>query len=315
MEEKIRIGISSCLLGEKVRYDGGDRLDRLLRDTMGKYIDWKPVCPETEYGLPVPREPMRLEGDPFSPCLVTISTKIDRTKGMRKWAGKKVREIRHDLCGFVLKSRSPSCGMHGIKVYGSSGIPVRSGSGIFAASLVRNLPLLPVEDEERLSDPLLRENFISRIFVFRRWKDLIRKRASAGRLVSFHSDHKLLILSHSPGHCAVLGRIVADAKKYRPEDLFDAYGSTLMEGLRLVATPGKNTNVLLHIMGYFRTRLKTGEKQELTGAIRDYRAGSIPLIVPATLLSHYAGKYNERYIENQWYLKPDPLELMLRNHS
>jgi uncharacterized protein YbbK (DUF523 family) len=172
MKEKIIIGISACLLGEKVRYDGGDRLDRSLIDSIGKHADWAPVCPETEYGLPAPREPMRLEGDPLSPCLVTISSKNDHTEGMRKWAEKKIRGMQHlDLCGFVLKSRSPSCGMRGIKVYDPSGIPISVGIGIFAAALTDLLPLLPVEDEETLADAILRERFVEKIFAYRRWKE------------------------------------------------------------------------------------------------------------------------------------------------
>jgi uncharacterized protein YbbK (DUF523 family) len=182
MEEKIRIGISSCLLGKRVRYDGGDKLDHFLIDTIGKYFDWAPVCPETECGLPVPREPMRLEGDPRSPRLVTTLAKVDHTEGMHEWAEKKIGEIgRLGLCGFVLKSRSPSCGMHGITVYGSSGIPVSGGSGIFAAALMDRLPLLPVEDEESLRDSSLRENFIERIFAYRRGKEAMKPYPPARR--------------------------------------------------------------------------------------------------------------------------------------
>jgi uncharacterized protein YbgA (DUF1722 family)/uncharacterized protein YbbK (DUF523 family) len=316
MEEKIRLGISSCLLGEKVRYDGGHKLDHFLKETLGNYVDWVAVCPEVEYGLPVPREAMRLEGDPSSPRLVTIRTRIDHTEGMLKWAGKKVRELEDmDLCGFVFKSRSPSSGMQGVKVYGPSGVPLRSGTGIFAKTFMQRFPLLPAEDEGRLQDPSLRENFIERIFVFHRWRQLMQGRISAGRLVSFHSDHKLLILSHSTKHYNVMGRLVAEAKKYRPEELYRAYITTLMEGLRLAATTRKNTNVLLHVMGYFKKELSPGEKQELVGVIDHYRKGFLPLIAPVTLLNHNVKKYDEPYLKRQWYLNPHPVELMLRNHA
>jgi uncharacterized protein YbgA (DUF1722 family)/uncharacterized protein YbbK (DUF523 family) len=316
MEEKIRLGISSCLLGEKVRYDGGHKLDHFLKETLGNYVDWVAVCPEVEYGLPVPREAMRLEGDPSSPRLVTARTKIDHTEGILKWAGKKVRELQDmDLCGFVFKSRSPSSGMQGVKVYGPSGVPVRRGAGIFAKTFMEHFPLLPAEDEGRLQDPSLRENFIERIFVFHRWKQLMPGRMSAGRLVSFHSDHKLLILSHSTKYYNILGRLVADARKYRLEELYRTYIATLMEGLTLAATARKNTNVLLHIMGYFRKELSPGEKQELIEVIDHYHRGFLPLIVPVTLLNHYVRKYDEPYLKRQWYLHPHPVELMLRNHA
>jgi uncharacterized protein YbgA (DUF1722 family)/uncharacterized protein YbbK (DUF523 family) len=316
MTEKIRLGISSCLLGEKVRYDGGHKLDHFLKVTLGNYVEWVAVCPEVEYGLPVPREVMRLEGEPSSPRLVTIRTKIDHTEGMLKWAREKVRELQDmDLCGFVFKSRSPNSGMQGVKVYGPSGVPVRSGAGIFAKTFMEHFPLLPAEDEGRLQDPSLRENFIERIFVFHRWRQLMQGRISAGRLVSFHSDHKLLILSHSTQHYTILGRLVAEAKKYRPEELYRAYIATLMEGLRLAATSRKNTNVLLHAMGYFKKELSPGEKQELIEVIDHYRKGFLPLIVPITLLNHYVRKYDEPYLKRQWYLNPRPVELMLRNHA
>jgi uncharacterized protein YbgA (DUF1722 family)/uncharacterized protein YbbK (DUF523 family) len=316
MKEKMRLGISSCLLGEKVRYDGGHRLDYFLKETLGNHVEWVAVCPEVEYGLPVPRDAMRLEGDPTSPRLVTMRTRIDHTAGMLKWARKKVRELEGmALCGFVFKSKSPSSGMQGVKVYGPTGAPLRSGIGLFAKTFMEHFPLLPVEDEGRLQDPSLRENFIERIFVFHRWRQLMRERMSAGGLVSFHADHKLLILSHSTKHYSVLGRLIADAKRYRPEELYRAYITTLMEGLRLAATARKNTNVLLHVVGYFKKELSPGEKQELIEVIDHYHTGFLPLTVPVTLLNHYVRKYNEPYLKRQWYLNPHPVELMLRNHA
>jgi uncharacterized protein YbgA (DUF1722 family)/uncharacterized protein YbbK (DUF523 family) len=316
MTEKIRLGISSCLLGEKVRYDGGHKLDHFLKETLGKHVEWVAVCPEVEYGLPVPREAMRLEGHLSTPRLVTTRTGIDHTKGMLKWADEKVRQLEEEeLCGFVFKSRSPSSGMQGVQVYGPPGVPVRSGAGIFAKTFMERFCLLPVEDEERLQDPYLRQNFIERIFVFHRWRELTRERNSAGRLVSFHTDHKLLILSHSPKHYTALGQLVADAKKFRPEALYRAYIGRLMEGLRLAATVRKNTNVLFHVMGYFKETLAPGEKQELIEVIDHYRKGFSPLIVPVTLLNHCVKKYDEPYLKRQWYLNPHPVELMLRNHA
>jgi uncharacterized protein YbgA (DUF1722 family)/uncharacterized protein YbbK (DUF523 family) len=312
---KIKLGISSCLLGEKVRYDGGHKLDHFLTDTLGAYVDWVPVCPEVESGLPVPREAMHLIGDPVAPRVVTIRSGVDHTNRMRQWASKKVKLLAaEDLCGFVFKSRSPSSGMRGVKIYSPEGLPVSTGSGIFAKAFQDRFPLLPVEDEGRLHDPALRENFIERIFAFKRWQEYMSSDKTVGGLVSFHASHKLLIMAHSPKHYSALGKLVADPKKYRREELFERYFATLMEGLQFLATIKKNTNVLQHMAGYFKQRLSSDEKQELQNVIENYHQGLVPLIVPITLLQHYIRTYNEKYLKQQVYLNPHPLELMLRNH-
>jgi uncharacterized protein YbgA (DUF1722 family)/uncharacterized protein YbbK (DUF523 family) len=315
MGEKIRIGISRCLLGENVRYDGGHKLDHYLKETLGMYVEWVGVCPEVEYGLPVPREAMRLVGDPESPRLLTIRTKIDHTEGMKRWADKRLKELeRKNLCGFIFKSKSPSSGIKGVKVYTSSGMPGKSGAGIFGGAFIENFPLLPAEDDGRLHDPELRENFIERIFVYRRWLDFIADDSSLKGLVSFHTDHKLLLMAHSPEHYRKLGKLVAEGKKYKRVELLNEYIRHMMDGLKLLATSKKNTNVLMHIMGYFKNDLDREEKQELLGIITNYHQGLIPLIVPVTLLRHYVNKYDEPYLKRQYYLNPHPLELMLRNH-
>ena len=206
MTDKIKLGISSCLLGRNVRYDGGHQMDHFLTDTLGRFVEWVPVCPEVEYGLPVPREAMRLVGDPEVPRLMTIRTGIDHTDGMLRWAARRLPELeKEDLCGFIFKSRSPSSGMRGVKVYTSSGMPSTRGVGIFAGAFMKKLPLIPVEDDGRLHDPALRENFIERIFVFKRWKEVKGKGGALRDLIAFHSDHKLLILAHSPKHYTELG--------------------------------------------------------------------------------------------------------------
>ena len=315
MQNKIRLGISSCLLGEKVRYDGGHKLDHYLTETLGKYVEWVPVCPEVGMGLPVPREAMRLVGDPLSPRLVAIKSGTDYTERMVRWTEVQIKELsRMDLQGFIFKSRSPSSGLTGVKVYGGSGVPSRIGTGIFAREFTKRFPLLPVEDEGRLHDPSIRENFIGRIFVFRRWNDSIHKGSSMKDLLSFHTDHKLIIMSHSPRHYALLGRLVATGKQVIFSRLSNEYISTLMEGLTLIATTRKNTNVLHHILGYFKKSLSADEKKEMLGLIEAYHEGLIPLIVPVTLLNHYVRKYDEPYLGRQYYLNPHPLELMLRNH-
>jgi uncharacterized protein YbgA (DUF1722 family)/uncharacterized protein YbbK (DUF523 family) len=314
-DDKIRLGISTCLLGEKVRYDGGHKLDHFLTETLGRYVEWVPVCPEVEYGLPVPREALRLVGTPESPRLVTARTGIDHTDGMRSWAQIRLSQLeKEDLCGFVFKSRSPSSGMRGVKVYTPSGIPSNKGTGIFAAEFMRKFPLMPVEDDGRMHDPELRENFIERIFVFKRWKEFKEKGGPLRDLIDFHSDHKLLVLAHSPKHYTVLRRLVAEAKKYRPDKLHYDYLSALMEGLRFIATTKKNTNVLTHILGYFKKHLAQDDRHELLEVIETYHKGLIPLIVPIMLLKHYVRKHDEPYLRRQLYLNPHPIELMLRNH-
>jgi len=314
--EKIRIGVSACLLGQNVRYDGGHQRDRYITDTLGRWFEWVPVCPEVEYGLPIPREAMRLVGDPETPRLVTIRTRIDHTDEMLSWADKRLEALAaEDLCGFIFKSRSPSSGMAAVKVYPETGMAVKKGVGIFAGAFMRRFPLLPVEEDGRLNDPVLRENFIERIFVYRRWRELERRSGGMKDLVAFHAEHKLLILSHSPKHLTILGRLVANPNRMKLAALRDEYFQNLMEGLRLTATVRKQTNVLEHMAGYFKKKLTPDEKKELGEVIGNYHQGLLPLIVPVTLIAHYVRLYGEPYLQKQIYLHPHPIELMLRNHG
>jgi uncharacterized protein YbgA (DUF1722 family)/uncharacterized protein YbbK (DUF523 family) len=314
-ESRIKLGISSCLLGHEVRYDGGHKLDRFLKDTLGQYVEYVPVCPEVEYGLSIPREALRLTGSPESPRLVTVRTGVDHTEGMLSWASKRVAELeKEELCGFIFKSKSPSSGMERVKVYDESGVPSHNGRGLFAGVFMRHFPLLPVEEEGRLHDPMLRENFIERIFIFMRWRELLREKKSLGRLVEFHTRHKLLILSHSPAHYRVMGKLVAGAKEMPQEEFYSEYERNLSEALRLKATQAKNVNVLQHLMGYFKRQLSGDEKQELLELIDLYKKKHVPLIVPITLINHYVRKYEQPYLKGQFYLNPHPIELHLRNH-
>ncbi len=315
METPIKLGISACLLGQPVRYDGGHKLDPFLAETLGRFVTFVPVCPETECGLGVPREAMRLVGDPAHPRLVTIHSGIDHTQRMAAWAAKRVEDLaREDLCGFIFKSRSPSSGMERVKVYTGEGAPVKKGVGLFARAFMDRLPLLPVEDEGRLHDPVLRENFITRIFVLRRWRDLLASHQNRGGLVAFHARHKLLLLGHSEKHYRALGKLVAAAKSLPQETLFSQYEALLLEALRLKSTVAKQSNVLLHALGYFKNVLSHDEKEEMVETIDRYRQELVPLIVPITLLNHYVRKYREPYLAGQVYLQPHPLELKLRNH-
>ncbi|MGO8761767.1 MAG: YbgA family protein [Desulfobaccales bacterium] len=315
--EKIRIGISACLLGESVRFDGGHQLDRFITGTLGQYLEFFPVCPEVECGLGVPREAMRLVGDPEAPRLMTVRTKVDLTRRMLTWAQKRVGELEQEnLCGFIFKSKSPSSGMERVKVYPERGPgpPVARGVGMFARIFMEHFPLLPVEEEGRLHDPVLRENFIARLFVLLRWREFLAPGPNLRGLVAFHTRHKLLILAHSPNLYRELGRLAARAKELPLPELCRRYQSRLMEALRLKATPKKNTIVLSHLMGYFKKDLSPDEKQELREVIDSYHQGYVPLVVPTTLINHYVRKYHQPCLQEQFYLHPHPVELQLRNH-
>ena len=314
-EEPLKIGISSCLLGEKVRYDGGHKLDRFLRDTLGTYVSFVPVCPEVETGFPVPREAMRLVGDAKDPRLVTRKTGVDHTERMKEWAQIRLDLLaKEELCGFIFKSRSPSSGMRGVKVYNPKGMPSSSSAGIFARAFMDRFPLVPVEDDGRLHDAGLRENFIERVFAFGRWKNFVSGGGALRGLVAFHSRHKYMIMAHSPVHLRSLGKIVATAKGMKKDELLDSYLENFMAGLRLMATAKKNTSVLQHMLGYFKKQLTADEKQEVLEVIEEYHRGLVPLVVPIVLIRHFVRKYNEPYLGGQYYLYPHPSELMLRNH-
>ena len=314
-DEEIRIGISSCLLGEQVRYDGGHKHDRFITDTMGRFVTFVSVCPEMEIGLGTPRETMRLQEDPGGLRLVAPKSGKDHTEAMAAWARKKVEALaKANLCGYILKKDSPSCGMERVRVYSGKGMPEKSGRGLFAQVLLERFPLLPVEEEGRLNDPWLRENFLERVFAYRRLKSFFAPRWTVGQLVAFHSREKLLLMAHHPPTYTALGRLVASAKGRDREALAHEYRDAFMAGLRHLATVKRNVNVLQHMAGYFKTLLVPPEKEELHSLIQDYRLGLVPLVVPLTLFRHHVRLHRVRYLAGQSYLEPHPKELMLRNH-
>ncbi len=315
MESPIKIGISRCLLGEPVRYDGGHQHDRYLTLTLGQFVEYVPVCPEVECGLPIPRESMRLVGDADSPRLMTRKTKIDHTDQMHTWAKKQVKALENeDLCGFIFKKNSPSSGLHRVKVYSEKGIPGKMGIGLWARAFTDHFPRIPVEEDGRLNDPVLRENFIEQIFAMKRWREIIAKRRSVGAIVDFHTRNKLLILSHSPANYRTMGKLVAGGKSMPIAQLYREYEALFIQSLRLKTTIKKNINVMQHMMGYFKKHLDADEKQELLEILERYRKEMVPLIVPVTLFNHYVRKHKQPYLANQTYLNPHPLELKLRNH-
>ncbi len=314
MPTKIKLGISSCLLGEKVRFDGGHRWDRFITENLGKFVEFVPVCPEVECGLGVPREAMHLVASPEGPRLLTVRTQVDHTERLLAWARKRVVEIeQEDLGGFIFKSDSPSSGMERVKIYSGKGGAAKTGVGLFAREFMQHFPWLPVEEEGRLHDPGLRENFLERLFSLKRWRDTLALGPKPGHLVDFHTRHKLLIMSHSPKHYVLLGKLVAQVKTIPLPEIYKQYQTQLMEALRLKATIKKNTNVLLHVLGYFKKNLAPAEKEELLEIIDEYRQAYLPLIVPVTLLNHYVRKYDQAYLQDQYYLASHPLELKLRH--
>ena len=315
-EPIVRLGISTCLLGQPVRYDGGHKLDRFLVETLGQYVEWVPVCPEVEIGLSVPRESMRLVGDPYAPRLIAPKSGADYTERMRVWARERLEQLAAvGLCGFVFKKDSPSSGLFKVRVYDQHGNPSRTGAGIFPREVMTRFPLLPLEEEGRLNDMPLRENFIVRVFAYYRWTEMLKNDPTPGGLVRFHTAHKLTLMAHSPKHYQELGRMVAQAGSLPWDELVATYGARFTEGLALLGTRRKQVNVLQHLMGYLKNHLSSEDKQELLGLIEDYRRELVPLIVPLTLLQHHLRRHPvPAWVHQQVYLRPYPKELMLRNH-
>lgn len=316
MSTPFKIGVSSCLLGNPVRWNGGHKRDSFIVDTLGQFVEFVPVCPEVECGLGVPRETLRLVGDPENPRLVTSRSNVDHTEQMQQWAASRLEALaKEDLCGFIFKKDSPSSGMARVKVYTHKGMPHKTGVGMFARAFMQRFPLVPVEEEGRLHDPKLRENFIEQIFALKRWRDSLADGRSLGRLVAFHTQQKLLLLSHSQKHYREMGKLVAAGKNHPLDALYRQYEQLLVAALSLKTTFRKNTNVLMHLLGYFKKQLSADEKQEILELIDQYREGNIPLIVPVTLINHYVRKYDQPYLKSQTYLNPHPLSLKLRNHA
>jgi uncharacterized protein YbgA (DUF1722 family)/uncharacterized protein YbbK (DUF523 family) len=322
-----RIGVSACLLGEPVRYDAGHKRDPFLVETFGPHVEWVPICPELEAGFGVPREPMRLElrepaardrGRPFAPhliSLVLVTGRVDVTATMRGYAERRVDLLeREGLSGYVLKKDSPSCGMDRVKVYTRRGGIERGGRGLFAQALIARFPTLPVEEEGRLSDPRLRDNFVERVFAYERLQRLFRPRWRVDDLVQFHTAHKLTLMAHSPAAYRTLGRLVAGAAGRPSADVRADYEAGFMAALAVIATPGRHANVLHHMLGHFKDGLDRDARSELLSLIDDHRMGRVPLVVPLTLMKHHVRRQRIAYLEGQIYMDPHPRELSLRNH-
>lgn len=310
----IKVGISACLLGEPVRFNGGHKESRLCSETLARHFEFVPVCPEVAIGLGTPRQPIRLVGDPDHPRAVgSVHAELDVTDALSAY-GRQVATELHDICGFVLMQKSPSCGMERVKVYQANGHPIEGGgSGLFAHALMQARPDLPIEEDGRLNDPVLRENFLTRIFAYAEWQRLVASGVTRKALVEFHSRYKYQLMATDPVQYKALGRLVATVGKQPLEAFAPSYFSQLMEALKKTASRGTHTNVLQHLSGYLKRDLGTQDKQELQRLIDQYREGVVPLVVPMTLLKHHFRRHPDRYVATQVYLQPHPEDLSLRN--
>ena len=316
VEARPKLGISSCLLGNEVRYDGGHKHNRYITRTLGEYFDFVPFCPEVAIGLSTPRPPIRLVDDGESVrVLGTEDSSLDYTDKLSGY-GDRVSGSMDDYCGYIVKKDSPSCGMERVKIYQEKkeAPPVRRGSGAYTAALMASRPELPVEEEGRLMDPGLRENFVIRVFTLFRWRCMVKEGLTPGSLVEFHTRHKFLIQAHHEATYRQLGPMVARAGSEDLDALTPEYLVCLMQGLRHVTTPGKQANVLMHIMGFIKNQMTPEDKTEMLDLIEMHQSGLVPVIVPITLMNHFLRRYPHEYIEKQYFLEPHPRELMLRNH-
>ena len=309
--KKIPIGISSCLVGENVRFDGGHKRDSYIVGTLSEYFEFHPFCPEVAIGLGIPRPTIHLvKIEQSIRCVSTKDASFDVTDKLRDYARQQQPQYA-DLCGYILKKDSPSCGMKRVKIFANNGQPHRDGVGIYAEEMMRHNPLLPVEEEGRLGDAGLRENFIQRVYVLHRWKQMLAEGLTVHRLMTFHARHKLIIMSHADYRD--MGQTLAGVTKENLEAVAKQYIEQLMTVLKTVVSRGNHVNVLQHIQGYLKKELTADDKAELSEIIERYRQGEVPLIVPLTLLKHHFRKSPDPYIEDSYYMSPYPQELRLIN--
>ena len=311
--ERPLIGISSCLVGQKVRYDGTAKRNRWLVDDFGKHVDYRPICPEMAIGMPTPRPPIRLVGTPGEIRVLGVDDPtVDVTGQLEDFALNTAAQL-HGLSGYVFMSKSPSCGMERVKLYNDKGHAEKKGVGAYARVIMASLPNLPCEEEGRLNDPVLRENFVNRVYAYRRWQSLRQQGLTSQRLIDFHARHKYMVMAHSQAAYQRLGRLLSNLKGVDLEKLADGYEAEFMTALKRRVGRKRNVNVLQHIQGYLKTRIDGGDKQELAGSVEAYRREEVPLVVPMKLLRHYFRRNPDHYIDRQWYLDPYPESLGLRN--
>jgi uncharacterized protein YbgA (DUF1722 family)/uncharacterized protein YbbK (DUF523 family) len=309
----ITIGISSCLMGNEVRHDGGHKRNVYVTSTLSEYFNFRPYCPEMAIGLGVPRPTIRLTRSDSGVRLTgSDNAGLDVTDDMNAWSKSAISGM-HDLSGFILKNNSPSCGMERVRVYDTNGAPSRDGIGLFADALMKAMPWLPVEEEGRLNDAMLRENFIQRVFVYYRWQQMTRKSFSISALMEFHQRHKFILLAHDEEEYRKLGPMIASVTKANLQQIAEAYLLRMMTCLKSRASRKRHSNVLMHVMGFLKNKINGDDKQELIEILDNYRNGKVPLIVPITLMRHHLRRFPDEYISGQYYMSPYPEELMLRN--
>ena len=314
LPEKITIGVSACLLGREVRFDGGHKRSRFITDALAVHFGFSAFCPEVAIGMGTPRQPIRLAGDPHKPQAVGVKTpELNVTQPLRDY-GKKIAGDIDELCGFILKKDSPSCGMERVKVYNDKGMPERSGTGLFAREIMKANPLLPVEEEGRLNDADLRDNFITRVYVYARWKALVDSGLSKSALIKFHASHKYLVMSHSTVMYRQLGQMLSDLTRASLADIAGTYIARLMQALGKPSTRKRHSNVLQHLLGYLKNNLDSAHRTDLNKTIDLYRRGEFPLVVPIRLLQHHFTIHPHPYIKEQVYLNPHPQALLIRNN-
>lgn len=310
---KPKVGVSACLIGEEVRFNGGHKRDNFVSGPLSQFIEFVSICPEVGIGMGVPRPPIRLLGSPERPRAVGVDDPtLDVTDRLEDYARGQARDLG-DISGYVLKKDSPSCGMERVKLYAAKGAPSRKATGVYTRILMEQLPLLPLEEEGRLNDPVLRENFVNRVFVYQRWQQLVDEGLSPAALIGFHTDHKFLVMAHSQASYKRLGRLLSDLAGSETTEIGEQYIGELMATLKRRVDRKRHSNVLQHIMGYLKRSIDSGDKAELLQTIDDYRGGRIPLIVPITLLRHYLRRHPDPYMQRQHYLQPHPEALSLRN--
>jgi uncharacterized protein YbgA (DUF1722 family)/uncharacterized protein YbbK (DUF523 family) len=311
---QITVGVSGCVLGEKVRYDGGHKHSRFVTDELANFFDFMPICPEVGMGLPVPRSTIRLVQHSDVVRLVdSKESTLDHTDKMQQFADSILPNLA-DLCGYIVCAKSPTCGMERVKLYLDNGNTVPGGTrGLFTERLMTTFPWLPVEEDGRLNDPVLKENFVTRVFALH---DLYESTQTLTRqsLVDFHSRYKLTLMAHNQSAYRSLGKMVANIKDWELNDFFLAYREAFMTALTERASKKNNANVLMHIQGYFKQQLTAGEKTELSDLILQYRRGDLPILAVLTLIQHYLRTYPSAYLSQQQFLHPHPNELRLRLH-
>lgn len=315
MDKKIPVGISACLLGDSVRFDGGHKRCAFAAEDLAPFMRYEPVCPEMAIGLPTPRPALRLTETAENNVELCFSNgKGDPlTQEMQSFSEKKIASLHH-LCGYIVCAKSPSCGMERVRVYQPDNNNNRKeGVGIFTRELMKQMPWLPVEEDGRLHDPVLRENFVERIYTLHEFNQLWRSGLTRGKLIAFHSRYKLTLLAHSQPAYREIGRFVAAIEQWSSLEAFAfEYRQRLMDLLKHKATRGNHTNVMMHVQGYFRPQLNAKQREELTSLIDHYRQGLQPLLAPMTLLKHYMSEYPDPYLTQQRYFEPYPEALRLR---